>query len=106
MKPARQPDSLLAAIAPLAQQIAAIRKQMRAQGLFAHDRELLECRRCGLKEDVTHDGRLITGRESDLGRDTGLRFTRAAKNGLRCPACGRRVGGPRREDGPHEGLLP
>ncbi len=99
MKPTRHPDSLLAAIAPLAKQIVAIRIQLRAQGLFAHDRELLECQGCGLKEDVTHDGRLITCRETELGRDTGLRFTRVAKNGFRCSACGQRVRAPRNEDG-------
>jgi hypothetical protein len=56
MKPARHPDSLVAAVAPLAKEIAALQKQMCAQGPFAHDRELLECQGCGLKEDVTPDG--------------------------------------------------
>jgi len=38
MKPARHPDSLLAAIDPLAKQFAAIQYPLRAQGLFPNDR--------------------------------------------------------------------
>jgi hypothetical protein len=73
MNPTRDSDSLVAAIAPLAKQIAAIQRQMHALDMFASDREWLECQRCGLKEDAAHDGRLITCREPDLGQDTSLR---------------------------------
>jgi len=83
----RDPDSLLAAIAPLAGQVAAIQDQLRALGRFANDRELLECQRCGIKEDVTYDGRLITCREPTPGQDTGLRFEALAGQTFRCPAC-------------------
>ncbi|MDZ4198631.1 MAG: hypothetical protein U1E27_05005, partial [Kiritimatiellia bacterium] len=69
-------DSLCAAIKPLARQWVALQKRANALGLFANDRELLECPQCGLAEDVAHDGRLITCRETAIGQDTGLRFTK------------------------------
>ena len=41
------------ALRALATQIVALQKQARALGLFADDRELLTCAKCGLLEDVT-----------------------------------------------------
>jgi len=41
-----------------------------------------------LMEDVAADGILITCREPDLGKDTGLRFAALNQHAFRCPACG------------------
>ena len=86
----RQTDmkSLLAAIRPLAKQLAAVQAQARALGLFVGDRELLDCPKCGLEEDVEFGGRLITCRPGAPGEDSGLRFKELAGNRFRCPACG------------------
>ncbi|MCU0858155.1 MAG: hypothetical protein MUC65_07120 [Pontiellaceae bacterium] len=87
-------NSLCATIKPLAQQLAAVQKQADAMGLFANDRELLECSQCGLMEDVTHSGLLITCRESAIAQDTGLRFTKESDQTFRCPSCGALVTEP------------
>ena len=75
----------------LATQLAAIRKRAKALGIFTNERELLQCSGCGLMEDVTASGILITCREPDLGHDTGLRFKQLNKQIFRCPACGENV---------------
>jgi hypothetical protein len=72
----------------LAGQIAALRKRAKTLGVFTHDRELLECSGCGLLEDVTAEGMLITSRAKALGRDTGLRFRELRGHRFRCPGCG------------------
>jgi hypothetical protein len=62
-------------------------------GIFVDDRELVECPRCGLVEDVAFDGRLISYKADDPSmRDTGLRFTFQGKT-CRCPACGHEFSG-------------
>lgn len=81
-------DRLLADIRGLAAEMVHIKKQMRATGLFCDDRELLECPACGLQEDVTFEGVLITyNRRSRAHRDTGLRFKELSDDRFRCPAC-------------------
>lgn len=80
-------DTLCAAIIPLVKQLAAVQKQAKALGLFTNDRELLECPHCGLMEDVTINGLLITYRQPDFGQDTGLRFKKVKKLTFRCPSC-------------------
>jgi hypothetical protein len=72
----------------LASQIVALQKQMREMGLFPGDRELLECHNCGLLEDVTSSGLLITYKPKAEGQDTGLRFKELSGNRFRCPVCG------------------
>lgn len=52
---------------------------MKSLGMFANDRELLECPRCGLMEDVAAGGMFLTVRPTDLGTDTGLRFQRRGR---------------------------
>ncbi len=79
------------ALHALATQLAALQKQARALGLFAGDRELLACAKCGLLEDVTFSGYLITARPDAADEDTGLRFEELANRGFRCPACGATV---------------
>jgi hypothetical protein len=41
----------------LASQLAGLQKRAKALGVFTNDRELLECPRCGLLEDVTSNAR-------------------------------------------------
>jgi hypothetical protein len=83
----------------LAADLIALRTRAQALGLFADDRELLICPGCGLMEDVTASGMLITCREPDLGQDIGLRFEPLGERTFRCPACGRKVNEPLPEDG-------
>ena len=75
----------------LAARLASLQKQAKALGVFANDRELLECPCCGLMEDVTSIGLLITCRATALGEDSGLRFVPLAENIFRCPSCAQRV---------------
>jgi hypothetical protein len=70
----------------LARQLADLQQRAKALGVFTNDRELLECPRCGLLEDVTCTGLLITCRADALGEDTGLRFVQLADNIFRCPS--------------------
>ena len=72
----------------LAGQLVALQAEARALGLFANDRELLACPCCGLVEDVTCTGLLITYRPPALGEDTGLRFEEIKTGKFRCPQCG------------------
>jgi len=65
-----------------------LQAKARALGLFTNDRELLECHKCGLLEDVTINGLLITFRAPDFGQDTGLRFEELSQERFRCPGCG------------------
>ena len=78
----------------LAADLIALRKQAKELGVFTNDRELLVCLRCGLMEDVAATGILITCREPDLGKDTGLRFEPLAEQAFRCPACGQKIQEP------------
>jgi hypothetical protein len=72
----------------LASRIVALQVKARALGMFTNDRELLECRECGLLEDVTINGLLITCRAPDFGQDMGLHFEKLFQGQFRCPACG------------------
>lgn len=94
----------IAEIKALAAQISALQQQAKALGMFANDRELLKCPRCGLMEDVTHQGLLITCREPDLGHDTGLRFEALTADSFRCPACGQTVHEPLSDEEQTDGL--
>lgn len=88
----------------MAADIVALQKQMKALGMFANDRELLECPRCGLMEDVAEGGLLLTVFPSDLGTDTGLRFDEITPDSFRCPSCGQTVHEPLTEEERDEGL--
>ena len=66
------------ALRALASEVVALQKQARALGMFADDRELLACAKCGMHEDVTFSGFLITVRPAALDEDTGLRFKELA----------------------------
>ncbi len=72
--------------------IAELKKQAKALGMFTDDRELLECEECGLYEDVTSKGLLITEFRDSCGKDTGLRFIETEDSNIFiCPKCGNRI---------------
>lgn len=75
-------------IRELTSQVAALQEQARSLGLFPGDRELLDCPKCGLLEDVLMGGKLITYHTGAEGEDTGLRFEELGEIKFRCPACG------------------
>ncbi len=77
-------------IEPLLRSLVALRAQALALGVFAEDRELLECPKCGLGEDVLSDGRLVTYRSVAV-MDTGLRFIEASDGCFTCPSCGTEI---------------
>lgn len=76
-------------VARLAQELSRVKEQAAKLGVFTNDRELLECPKCGLAEDVTSDGFLITYRGSPRRpQDSGLRFEELSGEQFRCPSCG------------------
>ena len=71
------------------QHLEKVKQQDRALVIFTDDRELLACPSCGLLEDVTAEGLLVTyPKDSDNLMDTGLRFHQLDTASFRCPACG------------------
>ena len=81
---------LFDAIKPLAAKIVKLQDKMKAAGMFTDDRDLLECPQCGLQEDVTSDGLLITCPKEFPGEDTGERFIGLGnrESCWRCPKSG------------------
>ncbi len=76
----------------LARQLEKVKQQARALGMFTDDRELLECPSCGLLEDVTSEGLLITyHKEGADMEDCGLRFSQVDDSSFQCPKCGTRA---------------
>lgn len=72
----------------LCRELQHLQNQAEAQGLFVGDRELLDCPNCGLFEDVTAEGLLITSCELQHPPvDTGLRFRVVSANTFQCPSC-------------------
>ena len=55
-----QPRSVPQELVELSRKLAKVKAQARALGIFTDDRELLECPNCGLLEDVTAKGLLVT----------------------------------------------
>jgi predicted RNA-binding Zn-ribbon protein involved in translation (DUF1610 family) len=84
-------DGLTSSIKKLLVGFEDLRTRARELGVFTDERELLSCPSCGLVEDVTCDGLLITYRTGDLAEDTGLRFTETSEGRFTCPACGAEV---------------
>ena len=81
-------DGLIAAVRQLAQ----AKQQARALGIFTDDRELLECPNCGLLEDVTVKGLLVTYPKDSVDlKDCGLRFCPVDETRFACPKCGTRI---------------
>jgi predicted RNA-binding Zn-ribbon protein involved in translation (DUF1610 family) len=66
-----------------------VKQQAQVLGLFTDDREFLTCPSCGLMEDVTAEGLLVTyPQDSQNTEDTGLRFRQLDTESFQCPACG------------------
>ncbi len=79
----------MAKLRALATEITALQAKARTLGLFANDRELLECTNCGLMENVAAaGGGLFTCRPESIDEDTRLRFDELPRDRFRCPACG------------------
>ena len=78
----------------VAAEVVALQAKARAFGLFTNDRELLECPKCGLQEDVAFSGHLITSHPDSAGEDAGFRFEELSRERFRCPVCGATVREP------------
>jgi Zn finger protein HypA/HybF involved in hydrogenase expression len=87
MKKRHTEAHLLAGLSDLARQLQHVKAEAAQLGIFTDDRELLECSKCGLKEDVDVHGFLLTCFEDSLGKDTGLRFKEVTDSEFRCPKC-------------------
>lgn len=84
----------------LASQLKDLQAKARALGMFDNSRELVRCSKCGLEEDVTIEGLLITtssvstlqgaaggGHAKAWTPNTGLRFAEKPAGTFRCPVC-------------------
>jgi hypothetical protein len=73
----------------LFEELAVVKKKAEAMGVFTADRDLLECPRCALQEDVLIGGILIVTRSTNRKDDCGLRFRplNNRANQFQCPAC-------------------
>lgn len=85
-------DQLRDELLRLAITLDSLKQRATELGMFTDDRELLECPLCGLTEDVTFDGVLITYQRDDLWTDhsqpdSGLRFESVGGDTYRCPVC-------------------
>lgn len=76
----------------LCERLFAIKAHAAAIGLHTEDRELLDCPSCGLQEDVTIDGCLITHDKAAVAADSGLRFNASENGRFVCPRCHTVVG--------------
>lgn len=84
--------ALSADLAQLCEGLSELHARAASLGLFTNDRELLACPGCGLQEDVTIEGMLITHDiESVDVSDSGLRFTERQDGQFSCPRCGASV---------------
>jgi hypothetical protein len=72
----------------LHREIARVHRLAQAAGLFMEDRDLLECARCGLLEDVSCYGLLMTYLSGKPPIDSGLRFKKDKRGRYICPNCG------------------
>ena len=88
----RQPRSVPRELVELCRKLAKVKAQARMLGIFTDDRELLECPNCGLLEDVTAKGLLVTyPKDSADLKDCGLRFNQVNDTSFQCPSCGAKV---------------
>ena len=79
-------------LAELCRQLEQVEQRAEALGISTDDRELLECPNCGLLEDVTSEGLLITYPKDSVDlKDCGLRFRPEGKTNFACPSCGTRI---------------
>lgn len=85
-------DEISGELKRLAVNLHAVKQRATELGMFTDDRELFECPLCGLIEDVTFEGLLVTYQRRELWveskpPDTGLRFESVGDDKYRCPAC-------------------
>jgi len=71
----------------LARRLIEVREEARKLGIFTDDRELLECPKCGLLEDVDINGRLFTKFKDSPDEDMGLAFKEVGDDCFSCPNC-------------------
>jgi len=72
----------------LCHQLKEAQDRAKKLGIFVYDRELVICPRCGLSEDISFSGALMTCKADDpTFSDTGLKFTFQGDI-CRCPDCG------------------
>lgn len=91
-KKAKTSESYNQLVNDIARLLLEARRFAEEHGLFPNHRELLECRHCGLMEDVTIEGKLVVYHHGTEGVDIGLRFPEPDDNGVsRCPGCGKKV---------------
>ena len=85
-------DKISANLVPLCEKLQELQSYAASLGIFTNDRELLTCPACGLQEDVTIEGMLITHncKCPDAG-DSGLRFTELSAALFACPNCGTKI---------------
>jgi len=53
-------------LATVVRELEWVKNQAKALGIFTNDRELIECPSCGLLEDVTFEGLLVTYRTAKI----------------------------------------
>lgn len=82
---------LLSRLSDLARRLQQVKAEATQLGIFTDDRELVECSKCGLKEDVDIHGFLLTCFDDSLGKDTGLRFKEVTGSEFQCPKCRSKV---------------
>ncbi len=76
----------------LARHLVDVKQRAETLGIFTDDRELLACPNCGLLEDVTADGLLVTYPKDSVDlKDCGLRFRPVDETHFACPKCGTSV---------------
>jgi hypothetical protein len=91
----------------LFRQLQQLQAQAKALGIFTDERNLLTCPNCGLFEDVTSEGFLITSRTlSKEPLDTGLRFREIATDTYCCPSCQSEVQSSNEHDEPVDSKAP
>ena len=96
-----------APLVSLFRQLQQLQAQAKALGIFTDERNLLTCPNCGLFEDVTFDGFLITSRaHAKEPLDTGLRFREIAPDTYCCPSCHSEVQSSNDHDEPVDSKAP
>ena len=73
----------------LAKRLVKIRGEAKKLGIFTDGRELLECPKCGLMEDIDVNGKVFIVFKKKPYKDTGLEFKEVGKkrNRFFCPNC-------------------